>query len=78
MLTTGTGSGNRAERRAKDYGHPAEEPRLVSAAELASQWGVTRATIYNLLKRGLPSVSIGRCRRFRIAEAEDWLEAQQR
>ncbi len=50
--------------------------KLVSAAELADRWGVCRATIYNSLPRGLPSVRIGRARRFRVAEADRWLDAQ--
>jgi excisionase family DNA binding protein len=53
--------------------------RLVTPAELAELWGVTRQHVYNLMKRdGLPSLSVGgRCRRFRLADAEAWLEARQ-
>lgn len=51
--------------------------RLVTAAELAVYYGVTRATVYNLMNRGLPSMKIGRARRFRPSEVDAWLEAQQ-
>lgn len=50
--------------------------RLVSAAELADHYGVTRATVYNLMGRGMPSLKVGRCRRFRLAEVDAWLVAQ--
>lgn len=52
------------------------ENRLRSAVELAEHYGVTRATIYNLMNRGMPSVQVGRCRRFRLAETDAWLDAQ--
>lgn len=52
------------------------ESRLVSAAELAAHYGVSRAHIYNLIDRGLPSLKVGRCRRFRIAECDAWLDGQ--
>jgi len=61
---------NRAQRRGND------PDRLVTAAELAARWGVSRAHIYNLLDRGLPSVQIGRCRRFRLRETDAWLDAE--
>lgn len=56
--------------------HPTT-PRLVSAAELAEHYGVSRATVYNLLDRGLPSIKIGRSRRFRLDATDAWLDAQQ-
>lgn len=59
---------NRAERRAAEQGKP------MTAAELADHYGVTRVTIYNLLKRGMPSFKVGRCRRFRLAETDAWLD----
>jgi excisionase family DNA binding protein len=52
--------------------------RLVSAAELAKFYGVSRAHIYNLMNRGMPSVKVGRCRRFRLAETDAWLDTQAR
>jgi len=50
--------------------------RLVSAAELAAHYGISRATVYNLMGRGMPSVQIGRCRRFRLGETDAWLDAE--
>lgn len=59
--------------------HPdrADDERFLTAAELAERWGVTRATIYNLMARGLPSVSIGRCRRFIRGDADAWLASNE-
>lgn len=51
--------------------------QLLSADELAARWSVTRAHIYNLMARDLPSVKVGRCRRIRVGDAEAWLAAQQ-
>jgi len=46
---------------------------IETVAELAARWKVSRAHIYNLMSRGLPSVSLGRCRRFRSDEVDAWL-----
>lgn len=51
--------------------------RLVTARDVANHFGVSRATVYNLMARGLPSVKVGAARRFRLAEVDDWLAAQQ-
>lgn len=53
------------------------DSRLVSAAEIAAHYGICRAHVYNLIDRGLPSVKIGRSRRFRLADTDAWLDAQQ-
>ena len=50
--------------------------QLLTATEVATALGVSRAHIYNLLNRGLPSVKVGRCRRFRMADVDAWLDAQ--
>lgn len=69
-------------RPAEDEAPPQPKPttnadRLLTVLELAKRWGVTRAHIYALMERdGLPSVSIGRCRRFRPAEVDHWLDRQ--
>ena len=57
--------------------NPPPEDRLITAAELAARWGVSRAHIYNSLHLGLPSIELGRARRFRIATSDRWLEDQQ-
>jgi excisionase family DNA binding protein len=46
---------------------------LMTAAQVAEALSVTRATIYNLMHRGMPSLKVGRCRRFRWADVEAWL-----
>ena len=63
---------NRQQRR-----HGADsEPRFITAAELADRWGISRQHVYNLLRQGLPSVTIGRARRFRTDVVDAWIEAQ--
>lgn len=52
-------------------------PALLSAAEVAAHLGTCRATVYNLIDRGMPSLKVGRCRRFRLDDVLAWLEAQQ-
>ena len=52
-------------------------PALLSPAALAETLGITRATVYNLMARGMPSLKVGRCRRFRLDDVLAWLEAQQ-
>jgi excisionase family DNA binding protein len=49
-------------------------PRLLKADELAERWGIHRATIYRLIKRGaLPALRIGGSVRVDPREAERWL-----
>lgn len=55
---------------------PTRPDRLITAAELAVRWRVSRSTVYNLLHRGLPSVQVARCRRFDPADADAWLVEQ--
>lgn len=55
---------------------PYDPHRLVSPAELAGLWDVTRQHIYTMLGRGLPSITLGRCRRIRLGDAERWLDEQ--
>ncbi len=49
---------------------------LVSPDDVAEYLGVSRPTVYNLMARGLPSLKVGRCRRFRLADVDAWLDAQ--
>lgn len=49
--------------------------RLMSAAELADHLGISRAGIYNLMSRGMPSVKVGRLRRFRLADVEAFIDS---
>ena len=66
------------DRSTDRAGRPAQAAdHLVTAAELASRWGVSRAHVYNLMKRGLPSVKVGNARRFRPSQADAWLDDAQ-
>lgn len=50
--------------------------RLLNADQTAEHYGVSRAHVYNLMTRGMPSVKLGRSRRFRLSETDAWLDAQ--
>lgn len=52
--------------------------RLRDAEELAEYLGICRASVYNLLDRGLPSIKIGRSRRFRLTDVDEWLDADRK
>lgn len=56
---------------------PAVDRRLVSSDQLAEHLGLSRATVYALLNRGMPSLKVGRSRRFRLAEVDAWLDGEQ-
>lgn len=60
---------NRHQRR-----HGADS--YVTAAELADHWGISRQHVYRLLHQGLPSVTFGRARRFRLDAVDAWAEAR--
>lgn len=51
--------------------------QYLTAPQLADLLGISRAGVYNLLHRGLPSVKIGRSRRFDPAAVEAWLSERQ-
>ncbi len=48
--------------------------RLLTADELADHLNVSRAQVYNFLRLGLPSLKLGRSRRFRLSDVSVWLE----
>lgn len=50
--------------------------RLLNADETAEHYGVSRAHVYNLMHRGMPSVKLGRSRRFRLSQCDAWLDAE--
>ena len=50
--------------------------QLLTAEQLAQRWQVSRAHIFNLMSRGMPSLKIGRARRFDIGAAEAWLAVE--
>ncbi len=41
--------------------------------DLMKRFKVTRATLYNWIKKGLPSIKVGGVRRFRESEVNDWV-----
>lgn len=52
------------------------EKRFLTDAELAGRYGVTRAHIHSLRHRGLPSIKLGRARRYDTIACDAWLEQQ--
>jgi excisionase family DNA binding protein len=48
--------------------------RLLTADELADHLHVSRAQVYNFLRLGLPSLKLGKSRRFRLADVTVWLD----
>lgn len=47
---------------------------LLTVDQLAEHLQCSRAQIYNFLRRGLPSLKLGRSRRFRLDQVTIWLE----
>ncbi|HEX3324377.1 MAG TPA: helix-turn-helix domain-containing protein [Solirubrobacterales bacterium] len=47
--------------------------QLLTAADLADRWRVEKAAIYRLSREGkIPTVNLGRYRRFRLAAVEEF------
>lgn len=55
--------------------HQAPEP-LLTAEQVADYLGVTRQTVYNLMKKGLPSIKVGSARRFRRPAVDGYLNIE--
>ena len=63
---------------------PAKDPRLsenrtelVDTAELAKRLSVGKSTIYKLMaEEGLPSITVGRARRYDVEKVIAWLAAR--
>ncbi len=54
-------------------------PKALNAAQAAQYLSVSERTIYNLMERGeLPSIGIGRARRFLVTDLDAFLEAHRR
>lgn len=57
---------------------PYTDARIVSAEHLAELLDCSRRHVYKLMAEdGLPSVKLGGARRFRLADVDAWLRAQQ-
>ena len=48
--------------------------RLLTGEELADHLNVSRAQVYNFLKRGMPSLKLGKSRRYRLSDVTTWLD----
>lgn len=54
------------------------QPLLLTIPDVATQLGVCRATVYNLMYReGLPSIMLGTVRRVHPDSLRDWLKQQE-
>jgi excisionase family DNA binding protein len=47
---------------------------LLSINELSKKMGVSRATIYRMIKKGLPVIKVGNSTRFDPVEVSNWLK----
>ncbi len=61
----------------RDAVAPHDPDRLVTAQQLADRLQLSRATIYALMREGLPSIRLGRARRFRVSDVDRWLDDHQ-
>ena len=53
--------------------------RLLTAEEVAEMLGVPKTWVYEQARKGLlPTVELGRYRRFRREAVEEWVEKQER
>ena len=55
-----------------------QEKRLFTVDELAQLLNVKHRVIYDLVRKGLPVVRVGKQLRFDLLEVKAWLEQQQR
>lgn len=55
-----------------------EALNYVNAVTLAKSLGISKVTLYNLIKHGElpPGVKIGRCRRWSVAQVSAWLDGK--
>jgi excisionase family DNA binding protein len=52
--------------------------RLMTAEEVAAMLGVPKSWVYSASRRGeLPTVTLGRYRRYRAEAVEKWIEEQE-
>lgn len=45
----------------------------IKVKDIMKKYGVSKTTIYNWIKEGLPSYSFGKLRRFTEKEVEEWM-----
>lgn len=63
-----TANRNRAQRRGNKEG-----PRWMRDVELAEELNISRAMVHRLRCAGMPSLAVGRARRYDAAECVEWL-----
>jgi excisionase family DNA binding protein len=56
-----------------------DEPLLLTPEQVARRLNISRSMVYLLLAdpNGIPSITIGRCRRIRESDLQRWLDEQQ-
>ena len=47
--------------------------KLLTVPELAEALGLSRSTVYEYIKRGMPTLKFQGARRFRPSDVESWL-----
>ncbi len=53
--------------------NPPDPERWETVDEVTTRYRFSRSFLYKLMNEGLPSVTVGRARRFRPAEVDAWL-----
>lgn len=74
LAATGA-QGPLVERASVALPPPMDPGVLLTPEALAERWSCSRAFIYKLMDKGLPSLKLGRARRIRLGDAERWLDA---
>ena len=52
--------------------------KLLNVSELTKALGVSRAQVYNLIKKGLPVIKVGYNTRFDLKEVMKWIKENQK
>ena len=55
-----------------------QENSYLSTAELIEELRISRATIYRMIREGMPHIQFGRDKQFNLAEVKAWVETRQR
>jgi len=49
--------------------------RWLSVEEIAEHLGVSKDSIYNWIKKGMPAHKIGKLWKFKVSEVDDWAKS---
>lgn len=49
--------------------------RWLSVDEIAAHLGVSRDTVYNWIKKGMPATKIGKLWKFKLSEVDAWAKS---